>query len=162
MGRRTSERDQSRLTPKEVNELVASEFRRLSEKYKIPVPKYETIAGTGSFFDHEDQGIRLSKVVLDSGRESAVKYLVSHEFRHWHQFYKGHLQTFRSLREIEAHRVAMDEVTGRERVFPLLERPTPFLDSLATEFDQERSPFEDMCDAGTCLSCKQKYRRFGK
>lgn len=134
----------------------------MAGKYDIPVPKWGMIAGTTSYFDHPTQTIALSQVVIDSSNEKAIRYLVAHEFQHWNQWYTNRLQGFRSLREIDADRAARDEVSGRSRILPLFDRPTPFIDSLATEFDMEPNPLHDLCEAHTCLSCQRKVRKFGR
>ena len=131
-------------------DLIQKEFERLSEKYKVAVPEWSVIPGSVSYFDHQDQKIRLAEDVIEDGNPDLIKYLVAHEFRHWYQYHEGNLQGFSSLREIDAHRNAMDEITGRKRIFPIFaDRPTPFLDSLLNDMDKSLFPVQD-----TCATCK--------
>jgi len=137
-------------------DFITSEFQRLSEKYQIPIPDWEIIPGTVSFFDHDDQKIRLAEAVMRPDKQDIMKYVLAHEFKHWEQWSHHKLQAFKSLREVDAHRAAMDEITGRSRMFPVVQRPTPFMDAVVSEFDSEKFPVKDFC--GNC-GCRGILRR---
>ncbi len=130
---------------------ISEELARLSKKYGIPVPTWTIIPGDVSYFDHGDQIIRFGETVLMNVDKEGVQYLVDHEFRHWWQYKNEKLQSFSTMREIDAHRNAMDEITGRQKVFPIFtSRPTPFLDAFVNDIDKSKFPIRDHC--GTCKS----------
>lgn len=121
-------------------DVISDEFARLEEAFTV-APRWSTVPGPISFFDHTTQDIFFSEVALDHfqrGRfpETGLRELVAHEYAHALQFDDERLRGAPKLREFEADRFARDWIAGGETTFPFIARPTPVRDIVTSGLER--------------------------